>query len=145
MNRFIFTVLSFCFFTGISSCSKKIIPEKPTVYTSDYKLDTLPLSEIDIPVKISLQPLYDLAEKKVDLIYTSDNYPNLWQYDGCDTRYMYQFKRDKLRISTKSNVLRLSFSGFYKVKGSQRACLEIQELLHGRLIVPAVIKKNQEG
>ncbi|MGE5106265.1 MAG: DUF4403 family protein [Sphingobacteriales bacterium] len=115
-----------CLFVGVvffSSCSKKIIPEKPTVYTSDFKLDTLPLSEIDIPVKISLQPLYDLAEKKVDLVYTSDNYPNQWQYDGCDTRYMYQFKRDKLRISTKANVLRLSFSGFYKVKGSQRACL----------------------
>jgi Domain of unknown function (DUF4403) len=105
------------------SCNKKIIPEKPTVYTSDYKLDTLPLSEIDIPVKISLQPLYELAERKVETVYTSDNYPNQWQYDGCDTRYMYQFKRDKLRISTKSNVLRLSFSGFYKVKGSQRACL----------------------
>ena len=106
-----------------SSCSKKIIPEKPTVFSSDYKLDTLPLSEIDIPVKINLKPLYDLAEKKVELVYTSDNYPNQWQYDGCDTRYMYQFKRDKLRISTKSNVLRLAFSGFYKVKGSQRACV----------------------
>lgn len=105
------------------SCSKKIIPEKPAVYSSDFKLDTLPLSEIDIPVKISLKPFYELAEKKVDEVYTSDNYPSQWQYDGCDTRYMYQFKRDKLRISTKSNVIRLAFSGFYKVKGSQRACV----------------------
>lgn len=105
------------------SCSKKIIPEKPTVYNTDYKLDSLPLSEIDIPVKISLKPLYDLAEQKVDMVYTSANYPNQWEYDGCDTRYMYQFKRDKLRISAKSNVLRLAFSGFYKVKGSQRVCV----------------------
>ncbi|MBI3718682.1 MAG: DUF4403 family protein [Sphingobacteriales bacterium] len=112
--------------TGIlflASCSKKIIPEKPAVYNTDYKLDTLPLSEIDIPVKINLKPLYDLAEKKVETVYTSDNYPNVWQYDGCDTRYMYQFKRDKLRMSTKGNVLQLAFSGFYKVKGSQRVCV----------------------
>lgn len=112
--------------TGIlilASCSKKIIPEKPAVYNTDYKLDTLPLSEIDIPIKINLKPLYDLAEKKVETVYTSDNYPNQWSYDGCDTRYMYQFKRDRLRISTKNNVIRLAFSGFYKVRGSQRVCV----------------------
>lgn len=106
-----------------ASCSQKIIPEKPAVYSADYHLDSLPLSDIDIPIKISLRPLYDLAEKKVDLVYSSANYPNEWVYDGCDTRYMYQFKRDKLRISAKSNVLRLAFSGFYKVKGSQRVCV----------------------
>ncbi|RTL60437.1 MAG: DUF4403 family protein [Sphingobacteriales bacterium] len=116
----------FLVITGIlilASCSKKIIPEKPAVYNTDYKLDTLPLSEIDIPIKINLKPLYDLAEKKVETVYTSDNYPNQWSYDGCDTRYMYQFKRDRLRISTKNNVIRLAFSGFYKVRGSQRVCV----------------------
>lgn len=117
----------FCFIffllIGFTSCSKKIIPEKPATYSAVFTLDTLPLSEMDIPVKINLKPLYDLAEQKVDIVYTSDNYPNQWSYDGCDTRYMYQFKRDKLHISTKANVLRLSFSGFYKVKGSQRACI----------------------
>jgi Domain of unknown function (DUF4403) len=107
----------------VFSCSKKIIPEKPTLFSTDYKLDSLPLSEIDIPIKISLKPFYDLAERKVEKVYTSANYPNQWENDGCETRYMYQFKRDKLRISTKANVLRLAFSGFYKVKGSQRACL----------------------
>ncbi len=48
----------------LSSCSKKIMPEKPQLGRSQFLLDSLPLSEIDIPLQINLKPFYGIAGKK---------------------------------------------------------------------------------
>ncbi|MBK5272287.1 MAG: hypothetical protein JJE22_14860, partial [Bacteroidia bacterium] len=69
----------------LTSCSHKINPGKPVLTETDFKLDSLPDSEINIPIQINLKPLYTIAEKYVDTVYTSPNYPDDWVQDGCDT------------------------------------------------------------
>jgi len=108
----------------LSSCSHKINPERPVLSQTDFKLDSLPNSEINIPVQINLKPLYEMAEKNVDTVYTSPNYPDDWVLDGCNTRYKYVFRRGPLQIKASGTSFLLGFTGFYKIIGSTRACIK---------------------
>ena len=101
------------------------MPEKPQLGRSQFLLDSLPLSEIDIPLQINLKPFYGIAERNVATIYTSPGWPNDFVVDNCDTRYMYRFKRGPFQISTTGNVMNLNFTGSYIVAGSQRICTGI--------------------
>lgn len=107
----------------ISSCSKKIIPDKPALAKTDFKLDSLPESEINIPIQVNLKPVYSLAEKTVDTVFTSPNWPDGWVQDGCDTRYKYTFRRSALQMKTAGTSLILGFTGYYKIIGSTRVCV----------------------
>ncbi|MBI1342765.1 MAG: DUF4403 family protein [Terrimonas sp.] len=107
----------------ISSCSKKIIPDKPLLSQTNFKLDSLPYSEINIPIQIDLKPIYALAENNVDTVFTSPHWPEDWVQSACDTRYKYQFRRGPLQLSASGNTLNLDFTGYYKIIGSSRLCL----------------------
>ena len=52
-------------------------------------MDSLPESELNIPIQVNLQPVYSIAEKTVDTVFTSPNYPEDWVQAGCDVRYKY--------------------------------------------------------
>ncbi|HYM93864.1 MAG TPA: DUF4403 family protein [Chitinophagaceae bacterium] len=108
------------FFT---SCSHNINPGKPALSATDFKLDSLPDSEINIPVLADLRPIYAMAEKNVDTLYTSPNYPNDWVMDGCSVRYKYTFRRSPLEVNADGTSLNLGFTGYYKVIGSTRLCV----------------------
>ena len=82
------------------SCSKKIIADKPSLPRTDFKMDSLPESEINIPIQVNLRPLYLMAEKSVDTAFFSPNWPDGWVQDGCDTRYKYRFRRGPLQVKT---------------------------------------------
>lgn len=84
--------------------------------------NTTPVSDIDIPVRIGLKPFYDWANKFIDTLYTSKNYPVDWVQNGCDTRYQYRFVRGPFQFKTYNNLLLMSFSGYYQVRGSTRFC-----------------------
>lgn len=105
------------------SCSKKIMPEKPTLASYNFRLDSLPVSEINIPIQVNLRPVYSLAEKSVDTVFTSPKYPEDWVQDGCDTRYKYIFRRGPLQMKANGNSLTLGFTGYYKIIGSTRVCV----------------------
>lgn len=105
------------------SCSRKIIPDKPFLSKSNFKMDSLPESEVNIPVQVSMKPLYQLAEKNVATIYTSPNWPDDWITIDCANRYKYHFRRGPLQFTAAGNSMNLSFTGFYKIIGSTRACL----------------------
>ena len=121
--KFLFlTTLSIPF---LMSCSKQIIPEKPVTAESLFRVDTLPTSEIDIPIKVNLKPLYQLAEKNVQQVYTSPGYPVDYVINNCDTKYMYRFKRGPLVMHAEANTIQLGFTGFYKIAGAQRLCAGI--------------------
>lgn len=107
------------FFT---SCSKKIIPGKPVLGNTQFIMDSLPVSEIDIPLRINLKPLYAIANKNVQTIYSSPGWPNDFEVDNCDTRYMYRFKRGPLSIASHANTVSFNFTGSYIIAGSQRIC-----------------------
>lgn len=106
----------------LAACSKKMIPEKPILNASVTRLDSLPPSEIDIPIRINLKPLYAIAEKEVQQVYTSPGFPNDYVVDNCDTRYMYRFRRGPLQFSSTGNSIQMGFTGFYTIVGGQRVC-----------------------
>jgi hypothetical protein len=86
-------------------------------------MDSLPESEINVPIQVNLRPIYNLAEKTVDTLFTSPNWPNGWVQDGCDTRYKYTFRRSALQMKASGTSFSLGFTGFYKIIGSTRVCV----------------------
>jgi hypothetical protein len=90
---------------------------------SGLKIDSLPESQIDIPIQINLRPLYALAEKNVDTVFTSPNYPDGWIQADCATRYKYRFRRSPLSMTMNGTTLNLAFTGYYQIVGSTRACV----------------------
>ncbi len=86
-------------------------------------IDSLPVSQIIVPIQINLKPIYALAEKKVDTVFTSPNYPTDWIQHDCATRYKYHFRRSPLQMKTSGTSMNLSFTGFYQIIGSSRACV----------------------
>jgi uncharacterized protein DUF4403 len=119
--------LKFCFiltsFTTLVSCSKRIIPDKPSFGKMDFRIDSLPESEINIPIQVNLKSIYNMAEKTVDTVFTSPNWPTGWVQDECDTRYKYTFRRGPLQMKTAGTTLLLGFTGYYKIIGSTRVCV----------------------
>jgi hypothetical protein len=106
----------------VLACSKKQIAEKPVLVNNSVMLDTLPLSDIDIPIKINLRPVYAIAEKSVQQVYTTPNYPVDFVVENCDTRYMYKFRRGPLQFITGGDQLHFGFTGYYIMAGGQRVC-----------------------
>src|SRR5215471_2208990 len=99
------------------SCSNKIIPDKPSLPKTEFKLDSLPESEVNIPIQLNLKPIYSFAEKTVDTVFTSPNWPDGWVQSACDTRYKYTFRRGPLQMKASGTSLLLGFTGFYKIIG----------------------------
>lgn len=106
------------------SCSRKTIaPAAPVTEAWKPIPENIPVSTISIPVRISLQPLYKMAEQYVDKEFKSEGWPNDWVYDGCNTRYMYHFRRGPLQLSFSGRKAEIDFTCYYQVKGAQRGCL----------------------
>ena len=55
-----------------TSCSNKIIPDKPFLSKTSFKMDSLPESEVSIPIQVNMKPLYQLAEKLSKPEYAED-------------------------------------------------------------------------
>lgn len=106
---FILTAASVCFGQDTTS--------------SGIQIDSLPESQIDIPIQINLRPIYALAEKNVDTVFTSPDYPEGWVQSDCATRYKYHFRRSPLRMSMNGTTLSLAFMGYYQIVGSTRVCV----------------------
>lgn len=105
------------------SCSRKIYSERPFLAKTVFRLDSLPESEINIPIQIDLKPLYAMAEKNVDTVFTSPNWPDDWVQTDCSNRYKYHFRRSPLKLSASGNAFNIGFTGFYKIIGSTRVCI----------------------
>jgi hypothetical protein len=103
------------------SCSPKV-HKTETFVVKPVPLAALPESQINIPIKISLKSLSNLAEQNVSTVYTSPNWPDGWVNADCATRYKYHFRRSPLRLSGNGNTFNLGFTGFYKIIGSTRVC-----------------------
>ncbi len=107
----------------ICSYSQKINPANPDLSPGNFRLDSLPDSEINIPIQVNLKPVYTMAEKSVDTMFTSPNYPDGWVQEGCATRFKYVFRRSKLQMKATGTSMTLGFTGFYKIVGSTRVCV----------------------
>lgn len=102
----------------------------PVLSLPEYPAAVIPESELNVPVQIDLTPFFAMANKKVDTIFTSPRFPNDWVQQGCDTRYKYSFRRGPLQFSLKNTTLDISFTGYYKIVGSTRACV------NGKAVTP---------
>ena len=107
----------------VASYSQKINPANPDLSPGNFKLDSLPNSEINIPIQVNLKPMYAMAEKSVDTVFSSPGYPDGWVQDGCDTRFKYVFRRSPLQMKGSGNSLNIGFTGYYKIIGSTRVCV----------------------
>lgn len=116
----IFVITALIFFV---SCSHKIVPAEPSPGASEYNPGSLPNSDINVSAQINLKPLFSYIEKNIDTVFTSSGYPDKWEYDGCSVRYKYTFRRGPLQMKASGNTLNMSFTGYYKVIGSTRACI----------------------
>jgi Domain of unknown function (DUF4403) len=110
------------FFITLATTAQKINPENPDLSPGNFRMDSLPNSEINIPIQVNLKPLFAMAEKSVDTVFKSPGYPDEWVQDGCDTRYKYVFRRSPLQIKGSGNSLSIGFMGYYKIIGSSRLC-----------------------
>jgi Domain of unknown function (DUF4403) len=97
--------------------SKKLKNSKEEQQT----LPELPLSELDIPIKIAAAPILAKAEKLVPSEFTSDAWPE-FMHPSCDFRYKYRFIRTNLLISCVNNLISIRFGGNYQVSGSKCLC-----------------------
>jgi hypothetical protein len=86
-------------------------------------VDSLPDSDIDIPITINLKPIYQLAERNVDTVFTSPDYPNGWVQEECTTRYKYHFRRSPFKLSASGTTFNLAFMGYYQITGASRVCV----------------------
>jgi len=116
--------LAICFISLLAfSCSNRLIPDKPFLSKTSFRMDSLPESEVTIPIQVNMKPLYQLAEKNVDTVFTSPHWPEDWIAIDCANRYKYQFRRGPLQFSAAGNAMNLGFTGYYKIIGSTRVCL----------------------
>jgi Domain of unknown function (DUF4403) len=84
-------------------------------------LPELPLSELDIPIRLAAAPIMAKAEHLVPAEFTSDAWPQFMQ-PSCDFRYKYRFVRTALQISCNNNFFNIRFGGNYQVSGSKCLC-----------------------
>ena len=84
-------------------------------------LPELPLSELDIPIKIAAAPILAKAEKLVPAEFISDAWPQFMQ-PSCDFRYKYRFIRSSLQVSCVNNLFSVRFGGNYQISGSKCLC-----------------------
>src|SRR5438067_1762720 len=75
--------------------SKKSTGQKSNLQDT---LPALPLSEIDIPIKVYMPPVLQRIELMVPKEFTSDKWPDYTQ-SSCDFRYKYKFIRTPIRLA----------------------------------------------
>ena len=103
----------------VYSCSstKKISKEAPPART----LPALPVSQINIPVRVYMKPLLAMMDSMTAKEFTSDQWPNYYQ-PSCDFRYKYRFVRGPFSFSCVNNKVSIGFQGSYQIAGSRTVC-----------------------
>lgn len=109
--------------TSLQTNAQVVSAEKPVLTPVKFSLESVPESELNVPVQIDLKPFFAMANNKVDTLFTSPKYPDNWVQKGCDTRYKYSFRRSPLKFNFIDNKITIAFTGFYKIIGSTRGCV----------------------
>ncbi|MBO9636217.1 MAG: DUF4403 family protein [Chitinophagaceae bacterium] len=84
-------------------------------------LPALPMSYINIPVKVYMKPLLSVMDSSTAKEFTNDKWPNYTQ-SGCDFRYKYRFVRSLFAFSVVNNSVVINFRGNYQIAGSRTIC-----------------------
>ena len=84
-------------------------------------LPPLPVSQINIPVKVYMKPLLAVMDTITAKEFTNDQWPNYTQ-SSCDFRYKYRFVRSPFSFTCVNNKVNISFQGSYQIAGSRCLC-----------------------
>lgn len=105
----------------LTACSSSKKTAGPAAQPINDSLPALPVSEIDIPIKIYTRTLLAKAETMVPKEFTSDKWPDFTQ-SSCDFRYKYRFVRGGLSFALVNNQATIGFGGNYQIAGSRCLC-----------------------
>lgn len=84
-------------------------------------LPALPVSQINIPIKVYMKPLLSLMDSMTAKEFTSEKWPNYLQ-SSCDFRYKYRFVRSPFVFTCVNNKVNIGFRGNYQIAGSRCVC-----------------------
>ncbi len=115
--KFLILMPVLIFFLACSSSKKSVAVKEE----EEIRLPDLPVSELDIPIRIAAAPLLAKAEQLVPSEFTSDAWPE-FMHPSCDFRYKYRFIRGGLQITCVNNIIGIQFGGNYQVSGSKCLC-----------------------
>jgi hypothetical protein len=115
--KYLILIPALFFLVACSSTKKSAVVKEE----EEIRLPDLPVSELDIPVRIAAAPLLAKAEQLVPSEFTSDAWPE-YLHPTCDFRYRYRFIRGGLQITCVNNIVGIQFGGNYQVSGSKCLC-----------------------
>lgn len=119
---FLPALLTCLFVLGSCSSSKKLsTPATVVTLQLPDTLPALPISEIDLPLKICSRPWLAMADSMVPMEFTSDGWPAYMQA-SCEFRYKYRFVRSGFTLACTDNNAVLLMNGNYQVAGSRCFC-----------------------
>jgi hypothetical protein len=118
ITRVLVLGLALLFFLSCGSSKKTITTTSSAPARS---LPALPMSYINIPVKVYMKPLLSVMDSSTAKEFTNDKWPNYTQ-SGCDFRYKYRFVRSPFAFSVINNRVIISFRGNYQIAGSRTIC-----------------------
>ncbi len=84
-------------------------------------LPALPVSQINIPIKVYMRPLLAMMDSSTAKEFTSEKWPDYLQA-SCDFRYKYRFLRSPFTFTCVNNTVNISFRGNYQIAGSRCVC-----------------------
>lgn len=99
-----------------------IKPDKPDLPVSPTNVPPLPVSNIDIPVTVNLQPLYKQIEENMPRDMTNGGYPNWSPTEDCRVEFRWHFWRSILNFAATGNTLQIGSTGYYSGEGHVRPC-----------------------
>lgn len=118
----VFLLVSLTFIVGSCTSSKRL--SAPATTPSPAIPDTLPalpVSEIDLPLKIAGKPLLAMADSLIPREFVSQGWPNYLQ-PSCDFRYKYRFTRSGFIVRCVDNKVTVQLQGSYQVAGGKCLC-----------------------
>ncbi len=92
------------FLVSCGSSKKAVTASEPAARL----LPALPVSQINIPIKVYMKPLLDLMDNMTAKEFTSEKWPNYLQ-SGCDFRYKYRFVRSPFIFTCVNNKVNIGF------------------------------------
>lgn len=120
MKRF-FPIPIVVLMVALLSCTSTKKTATPVSTREKATLPALPLSQINIPVRLYMKPLLRQMDSAMAKEFTSEKWPGYLQ-TSCDFRYKYRFLRSPLTLTCTDNKVSLRFTGNYQIAGSKSVC-----------------------